>query len=100
MRPIPQEVYENNHQEGEPTYAELNAEDREIWNNTVEDGQGSIAAYDSFQRRLKRNAKAEERAKSRRVEDDEDTPRVTRESEIKAIDKELDALKQVLKCIG
>jgi len=100
MRPIPQEVYENNHQEGEPTYEELSAEDREIWNNTVEDGQGSIAAYDSFQRRLKRNAKAEERAKSRKVEDDDESPRVTRESEIKAIDQEIAALKQVLKCIG
>lgn len=58
------EVYEDNHQEGEPTYDELSKEDQAIWNDKVAYGEASITEYDKFQRQLKNNAIKEHRAKA------------------------------------
>lgn len=124
----PREKYEDNHQEGEPTYDELSKEDRAIWDDAVANGVGTIEQYDKFQKRLRRNSKA----KSAPTEGGEDVPSVSgtirkgvdilrkappavlnrikvktatgesmpiREA-LSAIDKELEGYKIILKCVG
>lgn len=125
----PREKYEDNHQDGEPTYDELSKEDRAIWDDAVANGQGSIEKYDKFQKRLKRNSKAKVAPKE---EGGEDVPSISgtirkgvdilrkappavlnrikvktatgenvpiREA-LSAIDKELEGYKIILKCVG
>lgn len=124
----PREKYEDNHQDGEPTYDELSKEDRAIWDDAVANGEGTIEKYDKFQSRLKRNSKAKVAPK----EQGEDVPSISgtirkgvdilrkappavlnrikvkmataenvpiREA-LSAIDKELEGYKIILKCVG
>lgn len=124
----PREKYEDNHQDGEPTYDELSKEDRAIWDDAVANGVGTIEQYDKFQQRLRRN----NRVKPAVTEGGEDVPSVSgtirkgvdilrkappavlnrikvktatgesvpiREA-LSAIDKELEGYKIILKCVG